>query len=88
MIVYMMATPDLELLPAAVERALDATIFADHERIIRIWNARAETVFGFAAGEATGKTLDVIIPEDLRATHWRGFNQAISERFAPMSTDG
>lgn len=71
---------DLELLMAVVEQALDATIFADREGIIRIWNARAEMVFGFSAGEVVGGSLDVIIPEDLRAAHWRGFNRAIAAR--------
>lgn len=72
------ATPELELLRAVVEQALDATIFADREGMIRIWNARATSTFGFSASEAIGESLDVIIPEDLRAAHWRGFNQAIA----------
>src|SRR5688572_12902346 len=71
-------TSDLELFPAVVEQALDATIFADREGIVRIWNTRAEVVFGFSASEAIGGSLDVIIPQDLRAAHWRGFNQAIA----------
>lgn len=72
------ATPELELLRAVVEQVLDATIFADREGMIRIWNARAASTFGFSASEAIGGSLDVIIPEDLRAAHWRGFNQAIA----------
>lgn len=71
-------TSDPEFFPAVVEQALDATIFADREGIVRIWNARAEMVFGFSASEAIGGSLDVIIPEDLRAAHWRGFNRAIA----------
>lgn len=66
--------------PAAlvVEQAPDALIFADREGLIRIWNARAEALFGYAADEATGKSLDFIIPQHLRAAHWRGYHQAIA----------
>jgi adenylylsulfate kinase len=61
-----------------VEQAPDAVIFADREGIIRIWNARAEALFGYASSEAVGQSLDLIIPEHLRAAHWRGFHQAIA----------
>ena len=55
----------------------EAMIFADLEGIIRRWNRGAETVFGFAATEAVGQNLDLIIPERLRKAHWDGFNKAI-----------
>lgn len=74
----MVHTSDLELYQAVVEQALDAMIFADREGIIRIWNARAEAVFSYAANEAIGRSLDFIIPEDLRAAHWRGYHQEIT----------
>ena len=61
-----------------VEQAPDAMIFADGEGIIRVWNARAQAFFGHAAGEAVGKSLDLIIPEHLRAAHWRGYEQALA----------
>jgi PAS domain S-box-containing protein len=52
----------------------DAVIHADGEGVIRFWNAGAERIFGFAAAEAVGQSLDLIIPENLRARHWAGFN--------------
>lgn len=55
----------------------EALIFADLDGIIRLWNPGAETVFGFAASEAIGQSLDLIIPEKLRKAHWDGFNKAI-----------
>jgi PAS domain S-box-containing protein len=61
-----------------VEQAPDALIFADREGFIRLWNARAEQLFGYAAGEAIGQSLDLIIPQHLRAAHWRGYRQAIA----------
>ena len=61
-----------------VEQSPDAIIFADKEGAIRLWNARAEAIFGFSAEEAIGKNLDIIIPERLRAAHWRGFESALA----------
>jgi PAS domain S-box-containing protein len=69
---------DEDLNRAIVEQAPDAVIFADREGVIRLWNARAEAVFGYTASEAIGQSLDLIIPEHLRAAHWRGYRAAIA----------
>jgi adenylylsulfate kinase len=55
----------------------EAVIFADREGVIRSWNARAEAALGYTAAEAIGQSLDLIIPEHLRAAHWRGYHAAI-----------
>jgi PAS domain S-box-containing protein len=67
----------LNLFQAIVEQAPDAIIFADRDGAIRVWNRGAETIFGYAATEVLGKSLDVIIPERLRPAHWKGFRRAI-----------
>jgi len=67
----------IELFRRIVEQTTDAIIFADREGLIRIWNQGAESLFGFPAGEVLGKSLDVIIPEELRRKHWEGYNKAI-----------
>jgi PAS domain S-box-containing protein len=51
----------------------DAIIYADAEGVIRLWNRGATRIFGFAEGEAIGRSLDIIIPESLRERHWQGF---------------
>ncbi|HEY5299409.1 MAG TPA: PAS domain S-box protein [Acetobacteraceae bacterium] len=51
----------------------DALIVADAAGAIRFWNAGAERLFGFAEAEALGQSLDIIIPERLRARHWSGY---------------
>lgn len=61
-----------------MEQAPDAMIFADREGVIRLWNARAEAMFGYVAREATGRSLDLVIPQHLRAAHWQGYHQAIA----------
>ncbi|MCC4116001.1 PAS domain-containing protein [Aromatoleum toluclasticum] len=61
-----------------VEQTSDAIIFADREGRIRVWNAAAEALFGFPRTEAIGQSLDLIIPERLRAAHWEGFHRAVA----------
>jgi len=46
---------DKELAQAILAQAGDAIIFSDTEGTIRIWNAAAARIFGFAAEEALGK---------------------------------
>ena len=74
-----MATyPHAWLCEHIVDHAQDAIIFADHEGIIRLWNAGAETLFGYSATEALGHSLDLIIPDRLRARHWAGYRRVIA----------
>jgi PAS domain S-box-containing protein len=73
-----MSTEDRFNLPAAiVEQVADAIIFADRQGTIRVWNGGAEAVFGHTADEALGRSLDLIIPERLRAAHWAAFDKAL-----------
>lgn len=51
----------------------DAVILADRNNVVQYWNAGAERIFGFTSKEATGQSLDIIIPERLRARHREGF---------------
>src|SRR5690242_4331587 len=62
---------------ALIEQAPDAMIFADREGTIRLWNCRAQAIFGYAASDAIGRSLDLIIPQHLRAAHWRGYQHAM-----------
>jgi len=41
--------------------------------VIRRWNRGATRIFGFAKAEALGRSLDIIIPENLRERHWQGY---------------
>lgn len=56
----------------------EAVVYADLDGIIRAWNRGAEAVFGFAADEAVGQSVDIIVPEKMRAAHWAGYNKAIA----------
>jgi PAS domain S-box-containing protein len=55
----------------------DAVIFADDAGTIRRWNRAAADLFGYSPAEALGQSLDLIIPDHLRAAHWRGFEAAV-----------
>ena len=61
-----------------VDQAQDAIVFADRDGVIRLWNAGAQAMFGYGVDEAVGQTLDLIIPERLRARHWTGFNNTMA----------
>jgi len=42
-----------------------------------VWNPGAARIFGFPASEAIGQSLDLIIPERLRARHWAGYDEVM-----------
>ena len=56
-----------------IENTADAILVADRQGLIRYWNIGAERMFGYSAAEAVGQSLDLIIPENLRARHWQGY---------------
>ncbi len=65
------------LCQAIVDGSQVAVIFADAQGLIRLWNAGAEAIFGFTAQEATGQSMDIIIPERQRARHWEGYERVM-----------
>ena len=67
-----------EALAELVRRAGDAVIVADTDGAIRYWNQAAALMFGHTAEVALGESLDLIIPERLRARHWEGYRQTMA----------
>jgi PAS domain S-box-containing protein len=65
------------LVDAILATASDAIIATDRTGIISFWNPGADRIFGFMADEAIGRSLDLIIPHNLQARHWAGFNRAM-----------
>ena len=70
--------PAAPLAPGILEQLADAGIYADRQGVIARWNGAAAAMFGHTAAEAIGQSLDLIIPEHLRAAHWRGFDAALA----------
>lgn len=63
---------------ALLKGASDAIVATDAEGHITLWNPGAVRMFGFTAEEAVGQSLDMIIPENLRARHWAGFRHTMA----------
>jgi PAS domain S-box-containing protein len=62
---------------AIVEQAHEGIIFIDCDNVVRLWNRGAEKLFGYAADEVLGRSVDVIIPERFRPAHAEGLARAI-----------
>jgi PAS domain S-box-containing protein len=62
-----------ERIRGLVETSTDAIISANEEGRITLWNKAAEKIFGYSEGEALGKPLTLIMPEEYRERHGRGF---------------
>jgi PAS domain S-box-containing protein len=66
-----------QIAEALLVSGADAIVATDRDGIIRHWNKGAERIFGHSAAEAVGKSLDLIIPEQLRARHWEGYRHVM-----------
>ncbi|HWM82232.1 MAG TPA: PAS domain S-box protein [Pseudolabrys sp.] len=70
--------PRERIATAILDGVADAVIVSDRDGIICFWNPGAARIFGFTAEEALGRSLDIIIPERLRARHWEGYRQTMA----------
>jgi PAS domain S-box-containing protein len=66
-----------EIAARIIADAPDAILYCDREGMIRMWNDGCVRIFGYAAEEAMGQSLDIIIPENLRARHWTGYAETM-----------
>lgn len=71
------AMKDSDIWAALAATASDAIFAVNRDGAITFWNPGAERIFGYAAAEALGASLDLIIPENLRGRHNAGFAQAM-----------
>ena len=65
-----------QLAERIIDQVADAVIYASRLGVIIRWNRASTALFGYSAEDALGQSLDLIIPEHLRASHWRGFEAA------------
>lgn len=63
---------------ALLQGASDAIVATDRQGRVVFWNPGAERIFGFAAEEAINQSLDLIIPENLRERHWKGYDHVMA----------
>lgn len=59
-----------------------AVVVADASGVIQLWSRGAETLFGHAARDTVGRTLDLIVLEEFREAHWNGFRRAMASGVA------
>lgn len=69
--------PDLNF-EALVDAVGDAVVVCDLAGLVTYWNPAAERMFGFTKAEAEGQSLDIIIPERMRARHWEGYQATMA----------
>src|SRR3974390_2853750 len=74
----MLSASEQAIAQVALAPGPHAVVSADREGIIRGWNETAEQIFGHSAGQAIGQTLDLIVPEEERADHWRNFRRVMA----------
>ena len=74
----MLSASQQAIAQAALAPGPHGVVSADREGIIRDWNETAEHIFGHSAGQAIGRTLDLIVPEEERADHWRNFRRVMA----------
>ncbi|MBP0021880.1 MAG: PAS domain S-box protein [Cyanobacteria bacterium SBLK] len=75
-----------------LEIADEAIISVDENQIVQIFNQGAERIFGYAAKEMIGRSLEVLLPEESRQDHIRYIrnfarSQTISRRMAERSKE-
>jgi PAS domain S-box-containing protein len=73
-----MLIPPSVLADAVLHTNSDAIVASDKDGIIQFWNPGAERIFGYTSVDAIGKSLDIVIPERLRARHWQGYRQVMA----------
>jgi PAS domain S-box-containing protein len=61
-----------------LDQVADAVICVDPSGAIIRWNPACLALFGYSTEEAVGQSVDLIIPEHLRAAHWSGFDAAMA----------
>lgn len=78
--------PDVDY-AALVAAAGDAIVVSDPEGAITVWNPAATRIFGYAAEEAIGQSLDLITPERQRKRHWDGYAKTMKTGVTKYGAD-
>ena len=83
-----LANADLSRLAAIVESSFDAIISMTLERRITSWNGAAESMYGYAANEVIGRSMEIVVPPD-RLEEFRTVYDRLGrgEDVAPFETE-
>jgi len=81
-------TKEIALNSEWLESVPDGLIVSDHTGRITQVNSAAQRMFGYAKGELIGAPVEILVPEDLRATHRKRRNSYMaSPEVRPMRSD-
>jgi PAS domain S-box-containing protein len=80
-----MATLEQNL--TSIEMQGRAAIVADRDGVILDWNRAAEVIFGYSAAEAIGRSIEIVVPEEERADHWRSYRRVFATNRINYSPD-
>lgn len=61
----------------------DAIITLNKDGLIILWNEGAENIFGYQSIEVIGQSIELIIPEQYREQHRKGFYNLVSQKSPP-----
>jgi PAS domain S-box-containing protein len=65
---------------AIADSATDAIVASDETGLIRFLSRGAQTMFGYAESEALGQPIGLLVPEEHRAAHQKGFTRFLATR--------
>jgi PAS domain S-box-containing protein len=71
-------------LEAITSTTADAIILIDEKGDVCYWNFAAEKMFGYDISEMMGQNLNIIIPQQYREAHRKGFTNFVSTGHGPM----
>lgn len=71
----------------AIDPETRGMIVADREGVILEWNEAAAAIFGYSATQAIGQNIDLVVPEEERADHWRGYQRVFATNLINYSPD-
>jgi PAS domain S-box-containing protein len=57
--------------------SINPTLAVDATGIICMWSRQAEELLGYSRAEAMGQSIEIIIPQHLRARHRSGFGRFV-----------
>jgi len=65
---------------AVSHSTLDAIITLNKDGLIILWNEGAENIFGYQSLEVIGQSIEIIIPEQHREQHRKGFHNLVFKK--------
>lgn len=71
-------------LQAITSLAADAIILVDNAGKVAFWNVAAERMFGYDQAEMIGRDLDILIPQQYKEAHAKGFTRFAETGLGPM----